>query len=100
MAQVLLTDFPIDPTATSGTDLADILNRWRQADVSGSAGLTRPVGLEAGGLWVQLLAGGGMQLMFFDGLVDHVLIGVGTPGGSSQVGKDDSIVNALIFGGA
>ena len=66
MAQVLITDWPIDPTATSGTDLADILNRWHQAELTGHAGLTRPAGLQAGGLWVQQVAGGGFNLMFFE----------------------------------
>lgn len=98
MAQSLITDWPIDATATSGTDLADILNRWHQAAQSSQAGLTRPPGLAAGGLWVQQTAGGGMNLMFFDGTTDHVIVGVATPGGSSQVGVDNSLVNALIFG--
>ena len=100
MAQSLITDFPIDPTATSGTDLADILNRWHQASSSGSAGLTRPAGLAAGGLWTQQTSGGGMNLMFYDGITDHLVAGVATPGGSVKVGVDDSIVNAIIFGGA
>ncbi len=100
MSQILLTDFPIDPTATSGTDLADILNRWHQASQSGQSGLTRPANLAAGGLWTQQTAGGGMNLMFYDGITDHVVAGVTTPGGSVKVGVDDSIVNAIIFGGA
>ncbi len=98
MAQVLATDWNIDPTATSGTDLADILNRWHQAMQSTQSGLTRPSGLTAGGLWVQQTAGGGMNLMFFDGVKDHVLTGVATPGGGMQVGTDDSVAMSLIFG--
>ena len=98
MAQILLTDFPIDPTATSGTDLADILNRWHQAGQSGQSGLTRPSGLSAGGLWVQQTAGGGMNLMFYDGVKDHLISSVATPGGTNQVGEDNSWVAAILFG--
>ena len=98
MAQSLATDFPIDPTATSGTDLADILNRWHQAAQSGQSGLTRPAGLGAGGLWVQQTSGGGMNLMFFDGVKDHVISSVATAGGSNQVGEDNSIAMAILFG--
>ncbi len=98
MAQSLISDWPIDPTATSGTDLADILNRWHQASQSGQSGLTRPAGLAAGGLWVQQTAGGGMNLMFYDGITDHVVAGVATPGGGVKVGDDNAIVYSLIFG--
>jgi len=98
MAQSLLTDFPIDPTSTSGTDLADILNRWHQAGQSGQSGLTRPAGLQAGGLWVQQVAGGGFNLMFFDGTKDHQIAGVATPGGTAQIGEDNSWVAAILFG--
>ena len=100
MAQVLFTDWDIDPTATSGTDLADILNRWHQAYQTNQAGLTRPTGLKAGGMWTQQVAGGGLNIMFYDGTGDHLIAGVSTPGGNIKVGTDDSIVNALIFGGA
>ena len=98
MAQSLATDFPIDPTATSGTDLADILNRWHQAGQSGQSGLTRPAGLGAGGVWVQQTAGGGINLMFFDGVKDHVISSVATAGGSIQTGEDNSIAMAILFG--
>jgi len=98
MAQSLATDFPIDPTATSGTDLADILNRWHQAASSSQAGLTRPAGLSAGGLWVQQTAGGGINLMFFDGVKDHAISSVATAGGTNQVGEDNSIAMAILFG--
>jgi hypothetical protein len=98
MAQVLATDWDIDPTATSGTDLADILNRWHQAMQSGQSGLTRPAGLTAGGLWVQQTAGGGMNLMWFDGVKDHQISSVSGAGGVNKVGEDNSIAMAIIFG--
>ncbi len=98
MAQMLLSDYPIDPTATSGTDLADILNRSHQAMQSGQSGLTRPLDLTAGGLWAQQTAGGGLNLMLYDGVKDNLIASISTPGGSINVGSDDSIIMALIFG--
>jgi hypothetical protein len=98
MAQNLITDYPIDPTATSGTDLADILNRTHQSLQSGQSGLTRPLDLTAGGLWVQQLSGGGMNLMLYDGTKDHIISSLSAPGGSITVGSDDAIAMALIFG--
>ena len=98
MAQSLATDFPIDPTATSGTDLADILNRWHQAGQSGQSGLTRPAGLTAGGLWAQQTATGGFNLMFFDGTKDHVVSSLAAAGGTIKVGEDNSWAAAILFG--
>ena len=98
MAQQLLTDFPIDPTATSGTDLADILNRWHQAQQSGQSGLTRPTSLTAGGFWTQQTAGGGMNVMFYDGIKDHLIASVSTAGGDMKVGEDNSWAAAILFG--
>lgn len=86
MAQNLVTDYPIDPTATSGTDLADILNRTHQSLQSGQSGLTRPLDMAAGGIWSQQTAGGGLNLMLFDGVKDNVVASISVPGGSINIG--------------
>ena len=68
MAQRPTGDWDIDPNTTSGTDLANILNRFQDAIDSGNSGGSRPSYLAAGGLWVQ--EGNPMKLFFWDGSTD------------------------------
>ena len=68
MAQRPTGDWDIDPNTTSGTDLANILNRFQDAIDSGNSGGSRPPYLAAGGLWVQ--EGNPMKLMFWTGSED------------------------------
>ena len=42
----------INPSATSGNDLATILNDFKDAVASGFSGTARPANLQAGGYWV------------------------------------------------
>ena len=69
MPNLNLTDFPINPASTSGTQLADILNRLFNAYESNQAGGTRPTQLKAGGLWTKI-DGPTIRLMMYDGAVD------------------------------
>lgn len=69
MAQRPTADFNIDPNITSGTDLANILNRFQDAIDSGNSGASRPAYLDAGGLWVQ--TGNPMRLFFYNGTIDQ-----------------------------
>ena len=71
MAQRPTNDFNIDPNVTSGTDLANILNRFQDAIDSGNSGPSRPAYLEAGGLWVR--EGDPMRLYLYDGTTDREL---------------------------
>lgn len=99
MAQVLPTDFPIDPTVTSGTQLADILNRWHSAAGTNHSGTVRPTGTTAGGTWVKTGPGTQLQLMWYDGVTDHPIGTVAAPGGTATVGAgDDAWVAAIVFG--
>ena len=68
MAQRPTGDWDIDPNTTSGSDLANILNRFQDAIDSGNSGASRPSYLAAGGLWVQ--EGNPMKLMFWTGSED------------------------------
>jgi len=68
MAQRPTNDFDIDPNITSGTDLANILNRFQDAIDSGNSGASRPAYLAAGGMWVK--EGAPMRLYFYDGTKD------------------------------
>ncbi len=71
MAQRPTSDFNIDPNITSGTDLANILNRFQDAIDSGNSGASRPAYLAAGGLWVR--EGNPMRLYLYDGTTDREL---------------------------
>ncbi len=50
MSQEIWTS--INPTVTSGTTLATLLNAFKNAVVSGFSGTSRPPNLQAGGLWI------------------------------------------------
>lgn len=66
MAQTLPTDFPIDPGVTSGTELADILNRFQSAQDTSNAGATAPASTYPGMLWLDTSAGGNGVLKMRD----------------------------------
>ena len=85
MAIINTGDFPIDPTTTTGTDLADRLNRLMAALESSHANTTRPAYLTAGAVWTQPQAGGGYKLFFYDGARDHQ-IGSVDAAGTAQFG--------------
>ncbi len=69
MSLVNPTDFPIVPSSTSGTQLADILNRLFNAYETNQANATRPPELKSGGLWSKV-DGATLRLMMFDGAND------------------------------
>lgn len=50
MSQNIFSD--INPSATSGNDLATILNDFKDAVASGFSGTARPANLQAGGYWI------------------------------------------------
>lgn len=66
-------DWPIDPNTTSGTELAETLNRMVESNDSQNLGGGRPSYLSAGGLWCKG-SDGAVDLYLFDGTKD-VLIG-------------------------
>jgi hypothetical protein len=72
MAQQPITDYPIDPVVTSGTQLADILNRTNQVLNSGNSGTSRPPMVTTGGLWVKT-GGATPELYMFDGTADILI---------------------------
>lgn len=71
--------YPIDENATSGTDLARLLEQTEGARNTADAGSTRPTYLLAGGIWTKDLGGGAFELQLFDGVQD---IPVGTSSGA------------------
>lgn len=80
------TDFPIIAATTSGSDLADRLNRLFDAYESNQFNPQRPLQLQKGGLWTRAEQNGDMTLMFYDGANDHE-IGSVSVGGSSLFGS-------------
>ncbi len=85
MSQRPVTDFPIDPDATSGIELAAIFNRFISARDTTDAGVTRPGYTEAGGLWVDNSGMSSspaiMKIMVFDGVDDIVVASIDTDSG-------------------
>ena len=73
MAQKPFVDWPIDPNTTSGTELAETLNRMVESADSTNYGAGRPSYLATGGLWAKG-NDGAVDLYLFDGTKD-VLIG-------------------------
>lgn len=86
MAIVSTGDFPINPATTTGTDLADRLNRQFNAIVSANLNATRPSYLTAGAVWSQSVSGGGFNLYFYDGTTD-LLIGTVDAAGVGSFGS-------------
>lgn len=85
----------IDPTTTSGTELADLLNKYKNAAVSGYTGINRPANLQAGGYWIKNSDGSPLTvwtLYLYDGTKDISLMLVDTINSTISFG---SISNSL-----
>ena len=80
------TDFPIDPNTTSGTELAEILDRFQQSVDTNNLGNGRPSYLEAGGLWSKG-QNGTVDLYLFDGTKDVLVAGSGTGDGGMAISE-------------
>lgn len=66
--------YPIPPSTTSGSDLADILDKTEAARNSNESGATRPGYLAAGGIWSKAKAGGVYEVLLYDGTTDIPLV--------------------------
>ena len=82
--------WPIDPTITSGSELAAYLNDWVKAFNSQSSSSSRPPTIDRGGVWAKTLGASDIALMLFDGTSDYEIGKVvgGTPmfGGGTNAG--------------
>jgi hypothetical protein len=85
-------DYPIDPTSTSGVELAAIENRLAAALDSNNANATRPGYITAGGTWVQQTAGT-LDLMMFDGTNDTLIASMNTTTGDITLGGNGIVSN-------
>lgn len=98
MAQINSGDWPIDPAATTGSELADLLNRLTAAIMSGNSGTARPPNVTAGMTWTRANANGTFDLMLFRGSADTVLLTVSatgtiTPAGTYTSTQIDNKIN-------
>lgn len=84
---------PINPSTTSGTQLAGYLSDFRDALVSGLSGTSRPAALTQGGTWVDVTdAGSGyLYLTMYDGTSDIRIMTINTTTGTSSLGSSDSL---------
>jgi hypothetical protein len=92
MSQVVFDT--IDPTNTSGTELANILNNWKNAALSGYIGATRPDQVTAGGSWIDTslqVSDGKWRLRLYTGTVELTLMEINlTTNSVSFPGSDNS----------
>jgi hypothetical protein len=100
MAQINSGDWPIDASATTGNELADLLNRLVASVMSGDSGTARPPDIAAGMVWTRANADGSFALMLFRGTADTTLLTVGangavTPAGTYTSTEIDNKLSAL-----
>ena len=63
--------WPIDPTTTSGTELAAYLNEMVNAIQTSQASPSRPPAIQKGGVWTKTLGAADIALMLYDGTTDR-----------------------------
>ena len=82
--------WPIDPTVTNGTELAQYLNDWVQAFGSQHANASRPPMIQRGGVWAKTIGAADIALMLYDGTTDHeigkIVGGKASFGGGTNAG--------------
>lgn len=83
MSQVVWTS--INPATTSGTDLATLLDAFKNAVMSGLSGTSRPTQLTSGGFWVDTTTAGYLSFKIWDGTTDMEVFRVNSTTGKSEV---------------
>lgn len=83
MSQAIFDD--IDPTVESGTDLATLLNDFKDALASGFSGASRPPNLQAKGMWIDTSADPIWTFKLYTGSVDISVFTINTTLSSSSV---------------
>ncbi len=84
MTQPLASDFPIDPVVTSGTALADILNRFADSVGTNNSGATAPPDTMPGMFWLDTSSGANGTLKMRNA-ANTGWITISTPGGVSML---------------
>jgi hypothetical protein len=91
MSQVVFDT--IDPSTTSGNQLAAILNDFKDAVMSGFTGTSRPSQIEAGGYWVDTTLQGPQSLWefkVFTGVADIVVFKLNLATGTTSISGSDN----------
>lgn len=60
----------INPATTTGSDLASVLQNWRDAVLSNHSGTSRPTYIKAGQIWVNTSTATGWVINLYDGATD------------------------------
>lgn len=85
----------IVPSSTSGNQLAQYLNDFKEAMVSSMSGTSRPSELDAGGLWMDTSADPTWTLNVFDGVQDIVLLTIDTTSGIAGSSVAESLFEII-----
>lgn len=82
----------IVPTTTSGNQLAQILNDFKDAVVSGFSGVSRPVELQAGGYWVDVTNNPtSWTVKLWTGVQDIPVFNINLVTGAASFGASDNL---------
>lgn len=84
----------IDPTATSGTELAAQLSAFGAAVGSSQAGTDRPAFMRTSGMWVKVLSSTNHSLMYFNGSTDIALAVINPSDGTVVVARANTAASA------
>ncbi len=94
MSQVIFSS--INPNTTSGNQLAQILNDFKNAVVSGMSGTSRPTNIQAGGIWVDTTNNPtSWDVKFYTGTVDVTLMTVNLATGTATITNADALFQVL-----
>lgn len=95
MSQAIFSD--IIASITSGNQLADILNDFKDAIMSGYSGVSRPSELQAGGAWVDTtLDGSGIwSYKLYDGTQDITIFTVNKNTGLVSIASADTLFSII-----
>lgn len=91
MSQVIFD--VIDPSTTSGNQLAQILNDFKDALVSGCIGTSRPSQLDAGGMWVDSslqISNSTWDVKIYTGTVDITVFRINLTTGVPSISSSDN----------
>jgi len=96
MTQPLASDFPIDPVTTSGTALADILNRFADSVGTNNSGATAPPDTMPGMFWLDTSSGANGTLKMRNA-ANTGWITISTPGGPFMLADGTVAAPGLAF---
>jgi hypothetical protein len=85
----------INASTTSGSQLATLLNLFKDTIVSGLIGNSRPVNILAGGYWIDNTNNPVWDYKVFDGTNDITVFSINTTTGATTISTADSLIEIL-----